>query len=341
MFEFVRDGTTLSTGSLATVQAFVVSYVEPTPPPNPPPASTTWTLLGTVGVTGISDLARDPATGELCVAARLAGVWCSSDNAHTWKPYPVGADAVVLQFTPYGLLVAACQSAGSCRTSGAGNGIYRRANGTFHLTGLTTKPAGLVARPDGSVLVIALDSGGQVATFRSTDGETWRKVNTAAIFSGIAQRFAQSPAGELWIGTESSGTYRSVDGGVTFAQVRTDTGALFSNIQAIGFQGSDVFVGGKAEIRRWTPTAPVLTKSGTTALPFYLDTARSMTSLGGVLYVGTNHTRTGTYAFNGSWSVFHEDGAILPAGPDVAAIVSDGQRLIGAMEDGRIVTAVP
>ena len=301
---------------------------------------TKWLTLGNAGV-AVADL-KVLSTGEICVTARTAGVRCSTNGGKTWVDESGGlngADALFITDTPYGLLLVACQTGGGCATNGPGAGVYHRVGTAWQKTSITAKALGVVVRPDNSVFTVALDmASGQYAAYRSTNGQSFTKISTGVIFTGIGQRIGQAPNGDLWLGTEGNGVFRSTDGGLHWTVM-----APFGNISALGFYGGSVFVALRDQIQRYDPATQAWTKSGNPIMPDYLDTTMSFTTMSTGLYATTKHTKHGVYRFDGLlWTPFLDVAPMTKAGVSVmgSSTTPQGELVVG-MSDGAVLKAVP
>lgn len=230
-------------------------------------AQLTWQPLGPFGG-NVTRIAADSNAALFAMADN--GIYRSTDNGLSWsrnEDVPVGVTFVSFAIARNGAYFASTANGGVFRSTNqgldwsaaseglpqsfawsiaanpvadevlvaTGPGVYRTTdNGaTWSLTGNTRIAKPVLFAPDGAAYV-AVDSG----VMRSSDPEreTWSWTDSAAAPSLITG-MVRAGADTLWIGTDSNGVWRSVDGGITWAS--RSTGLTSMSVEAIdnGYAG--------------------------------------------------------------------------------------------------------
>lgn len=175
-------------------------------------AGATWTPIGPTHAT-IFSLVRDPFDGQTFLAGTyFGGVYRTTDRGASWAHVP-GALATASVFA----VAFDASTPGVVYAGTYGEGVYKSLDGgltwaprNVGLTDLTVQ-AVAVDPFDGS-RVIALTNAGP---FLSADGAaTWIASTTAV--SGQALAFDPNTQGQVFLGSQDDGVYRSQDGGATF-----------------------------------------------------------------------------------------------------------------------------
>ncbi|HEX6533252.1 MAG TPA: glycosyl hydrolase, partial [Gemmatimonadaceae bacterium] len=217
----------------------------------------TWTHLGLDDTRHIAAIRVDPndpdvvyvaATGHAFGPNPMRGVYRSRDGGRTWRRVlfaddTTGAIDLALDPTNPRILYAAMwrfrRSPWGFTAGGGRSGLFRSTDGGDHWTELTRNPgmpSALIGRIGIAVSPVrpsrlwasveAADSTGGI--FRSDDaGSTWHRVNAEQkfmvrpwYFSGVTA----DPANENTVYVLNLDTWRSVDGGATFEEVRAPHG---------------------------------------------------------------------------------------------------------------------
>src|SRR5262245_21190424 len=190
---------------------------------------------------------------EVYATLREGGVRRTTDAGATWTDITFNLatlDAGKLLRTPSGALLVSA--------AGTTGGIFRFA-GTTWVKG-TNSPTGqsIIRQLSASTVLAfgALYPDNATTIYRSTDdGVTWVKGHFFAN-AGLGQIMRISPAGDVWIGTETSGPLRSTDGVVTFVD-RDIPGQTVNGAEMCFAQDGSVLYGGRAIVYQWTPATNV------------------------------------------------------------------------------------
>jgi photosystem II stability/assembly factor-like uncharacterized protein len=212
-------------------------------------AGKTWTHIGFSNSDAIAHIRVHPTNpnivfvadfGKYGVASEERGVYKSTDGGSTWKrvlfkgPQIGAADIAIDHTNPnvmYASLWEAFRKEWMMSSGGPGSGLYKSTDGGETWTEIT-HASGLPAGIDGKIgisispvdpnRVFALIENENGGLFRSDDaGTTWTLVNNERRFRQRAfyytHVFADTKNKDL-VYVENVGTYRSRDGGKTFAQ---------------------------------------------------------------------------------------------------------------------------
>ncbi|MCS7020034.1 MAG: glycosyl hydrolase [Cytophagales bacterium] len=224
-------------------------------------------------VTDIDVCPADPS--HFLVAYASGGLWHTSSNGTTMKPLfdnqasmTIGDIAVQWQGTTPAIIWVGTGENNSSRSSYAGTGIYKSADGgkTWEHLGLeeTHHIGRIVLHPtDPNTIWVAATGhlyspNPERGVFKSTDGgKTWQKTlfvdnNTGAIDLVIDPTNPQVLYAAMWERSrqawnfkgsgKGSGIYKSTDGGNTWTQLNTD-GSGFPNTEGTGRIGLAIFAG--------------------------------------------------------------------------------------------------
>jgi uncharacterized protein (TIGR03437 family) len=317
-------------------------------------AGASWTVIPgpfAAARDSVGAIAVSPTNSQLVVCVSRAGGWRSTDAGATWTNVLTGAPGISVVFDPTnGSSVYATLGniSGSSR-----NGVYHSSDGGATWTALTG--AGATALPTTNVGRIELalapsapstlfvqiqnvSTDGLLGIYKSTDaGTTWTRLNTTALASGWGTQMwydntiRVSPRDPNLVWSGGVNLFRSLDGGITWAQVpATDaTGATIHvdhHNLAFTLDGAKLYIGNDGGVYSTTDvsgTRPAWSDLNATLgiTQFYpgfqMDTFASATSVG-----GTQDNSTQWFDGNGHWTtVTCGDGgytAIDPAAPAVA-----------------------
>ena len=257
-------------------------------------AGKTWKHIGFEGSDAISKIRVDPTNanivyvadfGKYSVPSEQRGVFKSTDGGRTWRKVLYknastgGSDIAIDQSNPnvmYASLWEAYRKEWGMSSGGPGSGLYKSTDGGETWTEITRAP-GLPAGLDGKIgvsvspvdpnRVFALVENENGGLFRSDDaGATWTMVNNERRFRQRAfyytHVFADTKNKDL-VYVQNVGTYRSLDGGKTFAQqqfARGDSHDLWidpdnnDHVVHAADPGGDVTFNATSATPTWTAT---------------------------------------------------------------------------------------
>ena len=257
----------------------------------------------------------------------LGGLWRSSDAGQTWTPVPDVASGTVEALDARGDTLYAAT------TDGAPAAVARSFDGGQTWTpggGTVGRPAGVLARPGGVVLVAMGGNG----LFRSTDaGATWAVPAGLPAGARIAALAADGLAPDgpavfalVGAGLAENGLWRSTDDGASWSRVGPPV--------SVGERGEALVVDGPLVVAATGPGVIRSDDDGQTWVPFRsglaaTTLATSFVVHGGALVVGTQFG--GAYRLDGAtWTPLGPDGMVVDglASSD-AGLVAVGEPVSG------------
>jgi hypothetical protein len=285
------NGRTVAALACSLASLFVASLVMAGPP--------VWERIATLEVPAGSTL-RDfllVSDTEMYAAIRPGGIRHSIDRGLTWKD----VTGPLAQLSPESLGRA---SDGTILVAAAGpdGGIFRRMQGEW-IKGKDSPTGGskMAVLSDGTILSYGgVFKSAMCTIYRSSDhGATW--VKGAVVNRGIGQVFQKAPNGDLWIGAEASGPYRSVDNGATWESMESK-GAVNGATFFFAKDGGVVYAAHSA-LHRWTAAKPVFVSMASgggqaaPGLPYDRQVFSSVTAPDGTIYLGTGKAYIGVKSY--------------------------------------------
>ena len=277
-------------------------------------AGKTWTHVGFANSDAISRIRIHPTNPNIVFVADFGkygvnsderGIFKSTDGGKTWRkvlykgPESGGIDISIDQKNPnvmYAALWEAYRKEWQMSSGGPGSALYKSTDGGETWTEITRNP-GMPAGVDGKIgvavspvdpnRVFALVENENGGLFRSDDaGATWQLVNNERRFRQRAfyytHVFADTRNRDL-VYVENVGTFRSTDGGKTFAQQQFaggDSHDLWidpddpNHVLHAADPGGDVTFNALAEQPTWTaknyPTGQFYHVVATTHVPYFI-----------------------------------------------------------------------
>jgi photosystem II stability/assembly factor-like uncharacterized protein len=228
--------------------------------------------------TGITTLAVKTlaVNGTTLFAGSLSGIYRSTDNGASWSRVSTNITT--------SLLVS-----GTTLYAGAANGVLISTDngGTWTPTG-----AGL----SGTVSSLAFNGSTLFAGTSTFFAGVYKSTNGGALWTGSSlgvaathiRSFLYKANGtggfDLFAGTNENSLYRSTDNGISWITI--NTGLTNASVEAIGHNGTDLFVGGFSGVYRSTDNGTTWSAANT-GLPA-ATTMRTFASLGSSVFVGSS-----------------------------------------------------
>ena len=289
-----------------------------------------WTLQPATGTTNLKTLTK-VSDLEWWMACRTLGVRHSVDGMQTWVAenagLVTGADCTEVYNTAYGPILMTV------------TGVYCRVGGSWVKSLAPVSTSGCLVERAGELIVMSLTSGQGWRTFASLDGGgSFFMRAIAAVFFGIGGTMFLDSLGRIWVTSEADGTWRSLDGGVTFQ--RTNTLQQGQVCNGPGFwetPNGTILYFGQAHIYRWDEATKVWGLSQTGWVD--ADTMTRAMNVGNSVYIATEHARNGVYRSTDqglTWAPYNEVPPPI-AQSNVATARYYGLRLL---IDGRLVIAL-
>ncbi len=257
------------------------------------------------------------SNAEIYVALRTQGVRRTTDGGANWQVLNSGIEglnAVRLGRTGAGDIIVSAQ--------GSTAGVFRLQSGqTWRHSDLPAVAVGLALNRRNEVVAYS-----QSIAYRSSDGDHF--VRGPQVNTGLGQVLESSPAGDLYVGTEGAGVFRSADNGDSWQNIGDKV-----NGTAFGFSAhGDILYAERAAV--WRYTGGTTWARSDTGLPNSPRVYSFVTSAAGQIFAGYSGAVYVSNDDGRSWQNYGVPG--LPSTFIVASLARDaaGQLYAGAGENG-------